>query len=95
MNLLYKNHEDIVSIDEKWFRSDPLRKTLKYLPDHARHPNNTGQHKSHSPQLMITAAISELSMEKSGLSIMVTKWASREKFSTTTKRNFGDQSEEC
>jgi hypothetical protein len=59
MNLLYKNHEDIVSIDEKWFRSDPLRKTLKYLPDHARHPNNTVQHKSHIPQLMITAAISE------------------------------------
>lgn len=58
-NLVYYDHQNIVSIDEKWFRTDPLRKTLKYLPDHDRHLNNSTQHKSHIPHLMVTAAISE------------------------------------
>lgn len=58
-NLIYFNHHDIVSIDEKYFRTDPLRKTLKYLPDHEKHLNNSTQHKSHIPHLMVTAAISE------------------------------------
>ena len=58
-NLVYKNHHDIVSIDEKLFQTDPLRKTLKYLPDHEHHLNNHTQHKSHIPHLMVTTAISE------------------------------------
>jgi hypothetical protein len=56
---VYFDHTNIVSIDEKWFHTDPNRKTLKYLPGHQYHLNNTVQHKSHIPKLMVTAAISE------------------------------------
>jgi hypothetical protein len=58
-NLVYFSHQNVVSIDESWFYTDLTRKSLKYLPDHEYHLNNSTQHKSHIPQLMITAAISE------------------------------------
>ena len=58
-NLVYFSHQNVVSIDESWFYTDLSRKSLEYLPDHEYHLNNFTQHKSHIPQLMITAAISE------------------------------------
>lgn len=58
-DLRYYSHENTVSIDEKNFKTDPLRKTIKYLPDHPRHPHNTTQHKSYIPHLTITAGFSQ------------------------------------
>ena len=46
-------------MNEKYFYTTPPKRNLKYLPDHEWHPQQTIQHKSHIPKLMITSAISQ------------------------------------
>ena len=53
--LVYRDHHNNIHVDKKYFYTTPPKRDLKYLPHHEWHPQQTIQHKSHIPKLMITS----------------------------------------
>jgi hypothetical protein len=58
-NLVYKSHQNRIHQDEKFFFTKPLRKNVKFLPDHGNPLDHSTQDKSHIPKLMVGIGISE------------------------------------